>query len=57
MIKAGFVFILLGLFAIVLGASGFGGLSIDIGKLLFFSFIALSFWSSVVSLFWGKKPH
>lgn len=57
MLKAAIVFFVLGLFAIILGASGVGGLSIEIGRLLLFAFIVLSLWGVFVTYLGGKKPH
>jgi len=57
MLRASLVFFVLGFFSIILGRSGFGGLSLEIGQLLFFAFIALCVWGSFVTLFFGKKLH
>jgi uncharacterized membrane protein YtjA (UPF0391 family) len=57
MLKAAVVFLILGIFAIVLGASGIGGLSIEIGRLLFFAFIVLSLMGFIATFLGGRKPH
>ncbi len=55
MLRAAIVFFVLGLVAILLGANGIGGLSIDIGKTLLFVFLILAVISFIASLVVGKK--
>lgn len=55
MLRAAIVFFVLGLVAILLGANGVGGLSIDIGKTLLFVFLILAVISFVASLMVGNK--
>jgi hypothetical protein len=55
MLRAFFVFAVLGLFSIIMGLSGFGGLSQEISKLLFFAFIVLIVWGSLATLFLKKS--
>ena len=55
MLRAAIAFFVLGLVAILLGANGVGGLSIDIGKTLLFIFLILSVISFIASLVMGKK--
>jgi uncharacterized membrane protein YtjA (UPF0391 family) len=55
MLRAAIAFFILGLVAILLGANGVGGLSVDIGKTLLFVFLILSVISFIGSLVLGKK--
>jgi uncharacterized membrane protein YtjA (UPF0391 family) len=55
MLRASIAFFVLGLVAILLGANGVAGLSIDIGKTLLFVFLILAVISFVASLVVGKK--
>jgi len=55
MLRAAIAFFVLGLVAILLGAYGVGGLSVDIGKTLLFVFLILSVISFIASLVVGKK--
>lgn len=55
MLRAAIAFFVLGLVAILLGANGIGGLSIDIGKTLLFIFLVLAVISFIASLVIGKK--
>ncbi len=55
MLRAAIAFFVLGLVAILLGANGVGGLSLDIGKTLLFVFLILAVISFVASLVVGKK--
>ena len=50
MLQAAIAFFVLGLVAILLGANGIGGLSVDIGKTLLFVFLILAVISFVASL-------
>jgi uncharacterized membrane protein YtjA (UPF0391 family) len=55
MLRAAIAFFVLGLVAILLGANGIGGLSVDIGKTLLFIFLILAVISFVASLVVGKR--
>ncbi|HLE11486.1 MAG: DUF1328 domain-containing protein [Bdellovibrionales bacterium RIFOXYD12_FULL_39_22] len=55
MLYASVTFFLIGLFAYILGAYNIAGLSLDIGKIAFFIFIALSILSFFINLITGKK--
>jgi uncharacterized membrane protein YtjA (UPF0391 family) len=55
MLRAALTFFVLGLVAILLGANGVGGLSLDIGKTLLFTFLVLAVISFLASLVVGKK--
>lgn len=55
MLRAAIAFFVLGLVAILLGANGVGGLSIDIGKTLLFIFLVLAVISFIASMVVGKK--
>lgn len=61
MLRAAIVFFVLGLIAILFGATGFAGLSIEIGKTLLFVFLVLAAISFIASLVMGggnrKLPH
>jgi uncharacterized membrane protein YtjA (UPF0391 family) len=60
MLRAAIAFFILGLIAIVFGATGFAGLSIEIGKTLLFVFLVLAAISFIASLVMGrnnKLPH
>ena len=60
MLRAAIAFFILGLIAIVFGAAGFAGLSIEIGKTLLFVFLVLAAISFIASLVMGrnnKLPH
>jgi uncharacterized membrane protein YtjA (UPF0391 family) len=56
MLRAAIGFFILGLVAILLGASGIGGVSIEIGKDLLYVFLILAVLSFVVSLVTGRGP-
>jgi uncharacterized membrane protein YtjA (UPF0391 family) len=55
MLRAAIAFFVLGLVAVLLGANGIGGLSIDIGKTLLFIFLVLAVISFIASLVVGKR--
>ncbi len=56
MLRAAIAFFVLGLLAYLLGAGGFGGLSVEIGKLLLLVFLVLSIVSFVVGMFSRGRP-
>ena len=55
MLRAAIAFFVLGLVAILLGANGVGGLSLDIGKTLLFVFLILAVISYIASMVTGRK--
>ena len=55
MLRAAIAFFVLGLVAILLGANGVGGLSVNIGKTLLFVFLILAVISFIASLVTGRK--
>lgn len=56
MLRAALVFFVLGLVAILFGATGFAGLSIEIGQTLLVVFLILAVISFVGSLLMGGRP-
>ena len=54
MLRAAITFFVLALIAIILGANNIAGVSMEIGKILLFVFLALAVISFVVSLISGK---
>ena len=58
MLRAAIAFFVLALIAMLFGATGFAGVSMDIGRTLLFIFLVLAVISFVVSLFTGRpsKP-
>lgn len=57
MLRAAIVFFLIGLLAWALGAGGFAGLSVDIGKTLLGVFVILAIVSFAASLVTGRSPR
>jgi uncharacterized membrane protein YtjA (UPF0391 family) len=55
MLRAAIAFFVLALVAILLGASGIAGMSMDIGKTLLFVFLVLAVISFVASLVTGRR--
>jgi uncharacterized membrane protein YtjA (UPF0391 family) len=55
MLRAAIAFFVLGLVAVLLGANGIGGLSVDIGKTLLFIFLILAVVSFIASLVVGNR--
>lgn len=55
MLRAAIVFFVLALIAILFGANGIAGVSMEAGKLLLGVFIVLAIVSFVISLVSGKK--
>jgi uncharacterized membrane protein YtjA (UPF0391 family) len=55
MLRAAIAFFVLGLVAILLGANGVGGLSLDIGKTLLFVFLILAVISFIASMVTGRR--
>jgi uncharacterized membrane protein YtjA (UPF0391 family) len=57
MLRAAIVFFVLALVAILVGATGFAGASMEIGKLLLFVFLGLAVLSFLINLVTGKKTN
>ncbi len=57
MLRAAIGFFVLALVAILLGASGIAGVSMEIGRMLLFVFLILAVISFVVSLVSGRGPR
>ena len=55
LIRASIAFFILALVAYVLGANGIAGLSVEIGKILLFVFLAIAIISFIFSLITGRK--
>lgn len=55
MIRAAISFFIIGLVALLLGAAGVAGLSIEIGKIILVIFLGLAILSFLASLVTGKK--
>ena len=55
MLRAAIAFFVLGLIAILFGANGVGGLSLDIGKTLLFVLLILAVISFIASMVSGRK--
>lgn len=56
MLRAAIAFFILALLSIILGANNLAGLSIEIGKVLLFVFLALAVITFIVSLLTGRAP-
>ena len=56
MLRAALMFFFIGLVAMVLGATGVAGISIEAGRLLLGVFVVLAVVSFAVALITGKKP-
>lgn len=54
MLRAAIAFFIIGLVAMIFGATGFAGVSMEIGRLLLFVFLFLALVSFVVSLIAGR---
>ncbi len=57
MLRAALAFFILGIIAILLGATGIAGLSIEIGKMLLVVFLILAVISFLAGVFTGKKTN
>jgi uncharacterized membrane protein YtjA (UPF0391 family) len=57
MLRAAIAFFVLALISILLGANNLAGVSMEVGKVLLFIFLALAVISFVVSLLTGKTPR
>lgn len=54
MLRAALLFFALGLVAVIFGANGFAGVSIELGKLLLGVFLVLAIVSAVIGLVTGR---
>lgn len=57
MLRAAIAFFVLALIAFLFGASGIGGVSMEIGKILIFAFLALAVISLVIGLVSGRRTN
>jgi len=57
MLRAAILFFVLGLVAILLGANGIAGMSVEIGRTLLFVFVVLAIISLIAGLVTGRKPN
>ena len=57
MLRAALTFFILGIVAMVLGATGIAGVSIEVGKMLLTVFVLLAVISFVVGMFNGRKTR
>jgi len=56
MLRAALIFFVLAIFALLLGANGIAGVSLEVGKLLLYVFLALAVISVVAGLVTGRRP-
>lgn len=56
MLRAAIIFFAIALLAIIFGATGFAGISMEIGKTLLGVFLVLAVISFIFSLISGRKP-
>ncbi len=56
MLRTAFAFFILALVAFALGATGFAGVSMEIGRILLMVFLALAILSFVYGIMTGKPP-
>ena len=56
MFRAAIMFFVIGLVALLLGASGFAGLSIEIGRWILYAFLVLALISTIAGFF-GHRRH
>lgn len=57
MLRAALMFFILALAAIILGATGLAGISVEIGKTLLFVFLILAAISFVAGILRGREPR
>lgn len=57
MLRAAIAFFVIGLIALLFGATGFAGVSMEIGRILLFVFLFLALVSFVVSLVSGRNKN
>lgn len=55
MLRASLLFFVLALVSFIFGATGVAGLSIEIGKMLLWVFLAMAAISFIISLFTGRS--
>lgn len=55
MLRAAIAFFVIGLVAMLLGASGFAGMSMDVGRTILYVFLVLAVISFVVNLLTGRR--
>ncbi len=55
MLRAAIAFFVIGLIAVVLGANNVAGLSIEMGKIILYVFLALAVLSFLYTLLTGRK--
>lgn len=55
MLRAAIIFFVIGIVAYLLGAGGIAGLSVEIGKVLLYVFLALAVISFVINAVSGRK--
>lgn len=56
MIQMAYTFFVLALIALLLGATGFAGASMDIAKLFLFGFLAIGGISLIYAMISGRRP-
>lgn len=56
MLRAALIFFILAIFALLLGANGVAGVSLEVGKMLLYVFLILAVVSVVVGLVSGRSP-
>ena len=56
MLRAAILFFVLALVAMLLGATGFAGMSMEIGRILLVVFLVLAVISFVINLITGRNP-
>jgi uncharacterized membrane protein YtjA (UPF0391 family) len=57
MLRAALAFFVLAIIALLLGATGIAGMSIEIGKVLLMVFLVLAIISFLAGVLTGKKPN
>jgi uncharacterized membrane protein YtjA (UPF0391 family) len=57
MLRAAVLFFILGLVAIIFGATGFAGVSMDIGRTLLIAFLALAVITFLAGVMGGNTPR
>lgn len=57
MLRAALAFFILAIFAVLFGANGIAGVSMQAGKMLLFVFLALAVVSAIVGLVSGRSPR
>jgi len=56
MLRAALAFFVIAILALMLGANGIAGVSLEVGKLLLYVFLALAVIAVVIGLVSGRKP-